>query len=148
MTQMKLFTVRYAKIEDAYRNTKTHYDIFLIREENNNLKIDYSILMFMDDGIKPYVYWFETNLPKNKKFYVRNLFVGILPSGEIYYRELNYNGIINFVIFRSDGFVLCASIIKMQNPGNEMTPFIPRNRMEEILLEDIEANNVMIDNYS
>jgi hypothetical protein len=139
MTQMKLYAFRYKKIEDAYRNTKTHYDMFLISDENNNLKVDFSILMFMDDGKKPYVHWFETNLPKNKKFYIRHLFIQILPSGEIYYKD-EKSVFVNFCIFCSHNFIFAANIVRDESLTDDMKLFIPRNQMEEIMTDKIKMS--------
>jgi hypothetical protein len=124
----------FDNICDAYQFVSNLCGLLMVHVEHKRIVIG----SIKNGKTKILTHFLDVEFPKREKYDCIKLFVGIFPDGKIYYKELNYYGFLNFIIFRSDNFMLCASVMKMEYLDKDMKLFIPRNQMEEILLEVIK----------
>jgi hypothetical protein len=126
----------FDNICDAYQFVSNLYKFIMISVVRKRI----TVRSIKNRERKLSTHFLDVKFPKREKYGCVKLFVGILPSRKIYYKETDYYGLLNFVIFRSDGFMFCALVVGVGYLDEGMKLFIPRNQMEEILLEHINKN--------
>lgn len=123
--------------EKCFRlNVEKNGDIYICRAK--------SVLGFNDNLGKSSNYYIDTNLPRNRKFVRRHLIIMI--EDENLYRadiEESEHNTCNFAIFYSHGVIFTATVFHTIFVGGDPgEPFLPKNKEEKILFEDIKNGKI------